>query len=139
MFHIASSKGPPPIPEHFSHEARDFLKLCFTRNPKDRPNAFRLLLHPFVNQVIPQECHEHPSMTTNQHPRRVGEDLDPSLVSEMPSCGGSEDSVYEGQGFCLDELQNNTLMKQQWAIELEKELKEMKDNKKQNTDDGSLF
>jgi len=31
MFHIASSKGPPPIPEHLSAQAKDFLLLCFDR------------------------------------------------------------------------------------------------------------
>ena len=32
MFHIASSKGPPPIPDHLSAEARDFILLCFDRS-----------------------------------------------------------------------------------------------------------
>lgn len=31
MFQIASSKDPPPIPEHLSREAKDFLLLCFNR------------------------------------------------------------------------------------------------------------
>ncbi len=31
LFHIASSKGPPPIPENISPECRDFLLLCFNR------------------------------------------------------------------------------------------------------------
>ena len=48
MFHIASAKGPPPLPGHISHEARDFLLLCFNRVPKERPNAGRLLQHPFI-------------------------------------------------------------------------------------------
>ena len=48
MFHIASAKGPPPLPAHISHEARDFLLLCFNRVPKERPNAGRLLQHPFI-------------------------------------------------------------------------------------------
>ncbi|CAD7702839.1 unnamed protein product [Ostreobium quekettii] len=48
MFHIASAKGPPTIPETLSLEAQDFLRMCFHRNPKERPNATRLLKHPFV-------------------------------------------------------------------------------------------
>eukprot|EP00741_Cyanophora_paradoxa_P001846 tig00000507_g1789.t1 len=48
LFHIASAKGPPPIPEHLSADAHDFLMLCFRRSPKERPNASRLLTHPFV-------------------------------------------------------------------------------------------
>jgi serine/threonine protein kinase len=48
LFHIASAKGPPPLPASVSPEARDFMLLCFNRVPKDRPNATRLLQHPFV-------------------------------------------------------------------------------------------
>jgi hypothetical protein len=48
MFHIASAKGPPPLPAHISPETKDFLLLCFNRIPKDRPNAGRLLHHPFI-------------------------------------------------------------------------------------------
>lgn len=32
MFQIASSKDPPPLPEHLSREAKDFLLLCFNRS-----------------------------------------------------------------------------------------------------------
>lgn len=31
MFHIASSKDPPKLPDHLSPEAKDFLMLCFNR------------------------------------------------------------------------------------------------------------
>jgi serine/threonine protein kinase len=31
MFQIASSKDPPPLPQHLSREAQDFLLLCFNR------------------------------------------------------------------------------------------------------------
>uniref|UniRef100_A0A7S1X2H0 Protein kinase domain-containing protein n=1 Tax=Tetraselmis chuii TaxID=63592 RepID=A0A7S1X2H0_9CHLO len=52
MFHIASSKHPPPLPERLSPEARDFLMLCFNRVPKERPNATRLLQHPFLSAAL---------------------------------------------------------------------------------------
>lgn len=32
MFHIASSKDPPKLPDHLSPEAKDFLMLCFNRS-----------------------------------------------------------------------------------------------------------
>ncbi|KAK9804778.1 hypothetical protein WJX72_004880 [[Myrmecia] bisecta] len=54
LFHIASSKGPPPIPEALSPECKDFLLLCFNRVPKDRPNATRLLKHPFLADTPPR-------------------------------------------------------------------------------------
>jgi hypothetical protein len=51
MFHIASSKGPPEIPQHLSPECKDFLYLCFNRDWKARPPASTLLLHPFLADV----------------------------------------------------------------------------------------
>jgi hypothetical protein len=48
MFAIASSKGPPTIPEHVSPDCKDFLYLCFNRNWRERPQAATLLQHPFV-------------------------------------------------------------------------------------------
>ena len=53
MFHIASTKDPPPLPEHLSAEAKDFLLLCFNRVPKERPNATRLLRHPWMANIPP--------------------------------------------------------------------------------------
>jgi len=40
LFHIASSKGPPPLPEQLSQAGRDFLLLCFKRRAA-RPGARR--------------------------------------------------------------------------------------------------
>jgi len=48
MFHIANAKGPPPFPPDCSTEMADFLTLCLNRQPRERPNAARLLRHPFV-------------------------------------------------------------------------------------------
>ncbi|XP_073115869.1 mitogen-activated protein kinase kinase kinase 5 isoform X2 [Elaeis guineensis] len=38
----------PPIPETLSSEGKDFLQLCFRRNPVERPTANQLLEHPFI-------------------------------------------------------------------------------------------
>lgn len=38
----------PPIPEHISAEAKDFLKSCWVWDPKERPSANDLLRHPFI-------------------------------------------------------------------------------------------
>jgi serine/threonine protein kinase len=53
MFHIASTKEPPTLPDVLSPEARDFLLLCFNRVPKERPNATRLLRHPWMASIPP--------------------------------------------------------------------------------------
>ncbi len=51
LFHIASTNKPPKIPEEASSDARSFILKCLQRNPKKRPNAYKLLLHPFVKNV----------------------------------------------------------------------------------------
>lgn len=48
LFHIASSKDPPTMPPGSSPECQAFLLLCFKRDPKERPNATRLLQHEFI-------------------------------------------------------------------------------------------
>eukprot|EP01137_Pigoraptor_chileana_P011611 Opistho-2@62749 len=48
IFHIASSRESPEIPESLSKEARDFLRVCFQRNPADRPTAAECLNHEFL-------------------------------------------------------------------------------------------
>ncbi|KAL5540469.1 hypothetical protein UlMin_043937 [Ulmus minor] len=42
------AKESPIIPDECSEEAKDFLKKCFSKNPKERPTAEMLLSHPFV-------------------------------------------------------------------------------------------
>ena len=48
LFHIASSKAPPPLPPGISPSAVDFLLLTFKRNPRERPAAAYLLGHALV-------------------------------------------------------------------------------------------
>jgi len=48
LFHIANTQDPPTIPEGVTEECREFLLLCFQRNPKERPTAATLLQHKFV-------------------------------------------------------------------------------------------
>ncbi|KAI9386900.1 hypothetical protein POPTR_010G092000v4 [Populus trichocarpa] len=48
LFHIGTTKSHPPIPEHLSIEAKDFLLECLQEVPNLRPAASELLQHPFV-------------------------------------------------------------------------------------------
>ncbi|GMP56500.1 hypothetical protein CsSME_00020961 [Camellia sinensis var. sinensis] len=48
LFHIGTTKSHPPIPEHLSLEAKDFLLKCLLKEPNLRSAASDLLQHPFV-------------------------------------------------------------------------------------------
>ncbi|KAK9146702.1 hypothetical protein Sjap_006605 [Stephania japonica] len=48
LFHIGTTKSHPPIPEHLSMDAKDFLQKCLQKEPNLRPTASELLQHPFV-------------------------------------------------------------------------------------------
>ncbi|XP_014524160.1 mitogen-activated protein kinase kinase kinase NPK1 [Vigna radiata var. radiata] len=48
LFYIGTTKSHPPIPEHLSAEAKDFLLKCFHKEPDLRPSASELLQHPFI-------------------------------------------------------------------------------------------
>ncbi|KAL6139239.1 hypothetical protein ACLB2K_064516 [Fragaria x ananassa] len=56
LFHIGTTKSHPPIPEHISFEAKDFLLKCLLKEPNLRPTATELLQHPFVTGQ-PMEFH----------------------------------------------------------------------------------
>ncbi|RDX67566.1 Mitogen-activated protein kinase kinase kinase 3, partial [Mucuna pruriens] len=45
LFYIGTTKSHPPIPEHLSAEAKDFLLKCFHKEPNLRPSASELLLY----------------------------------------------------------------------------------------------
>ncbi|KAK1553866.1 hypothetical protein Q3G72_004643 [Acer saccharum] len=44
---------PPPISDHLSKDAREFILKCLQTNPSDRPTAAQLLDHPFVKRLLP--------------------------------------------------------------------------------------
>jgi serine/threonine protein kinase len=45
-------RDSPPIPESMSPEGKDFLRLCFQRNPAERPTASMLLEHRFLKNSL---------------------------------------------------------------------------------------
>lgn len=49
MFRIVEDESPP-IPEGFSPMLRNFLELCFNKDPDCRPNAAILFEHPWLKQ-----------------------------------------------------------------------------------------
>ncbi|KAJ0976811.1 hypothetical protein J5N97_012285 [Dioscorea zingiberensis] len=55
IFKIGNSKDIPEIPDHFSEDGKNFLKLCLQRDPAARPTAARLMEHPFVRDQAPKK------------------------------------------------------------------------------------
>ncbi|KAF8054146.1 hypothetical protein N665_1343s0002 [Sinapis alba] len=45
-------RDSPPVPESMSPEGKDFLRLCFQRNPAERPTASMLLEHRFLKNSV---------------------------------------------------------------------------------------
>ncbi|KAL4351818.1 hypothetical protein GQ457_06G020740 [Hibiscus cannabinus] len=68
LFHVGTTKSHPPIPEHLSSEAKDFLLKCLQKEPELRQVASELLKHSFV----------------------TGESQDSSLVLPAPKMDNSE-------------------------------------------------
>nr|AVG22649.1 MAPKKK2 [Plasmodiophora brassicae] len=48
LFHIAGTTSPPALPDDLSPSLRDFILSCMHRDPSKRPNAMRLLEHPYL-------------------------------------------------------------------------------------------
>ena len=51
LFHVATSKDPPPIPEHLSSNCKSLIFLCMKIDPKSRPSAKEFLSHPYLVPV----------------------------------------------------------------------------------------
>ncbi|KAI3711916.1 hypothetical protein L1987_70465 [Smallanthus sonchifolius] len=95
LFHIGTTKDHPPIPDHLSSEAKDFLLKCLQKEPNLRPNASELLQHPFV---IGEYNETHPALRTsvmdtpgNQIPSCRQEPRNP-ISPEIKTYGGMADA-----------------------------------------------
>ncbi|XP_023049539.1 mitogen-activated protein kinase kinase kinase 19 isoform X4 [Piliocolobus tephrosceles] len=53
MFYIGAHRGlMPPLPDHFSENAADFVRMCLTRDQHERPSALQLLKHSFLERSL---------------------------------------------------------------------------------------
>ncbi|EEF49828.1 mitogen activated protein kinase kinase kinase 3, mapkkk3, mekk3, putative [Ricinus communis] len=91
LFYIGSTKSHPEIPEHLSAEAKDFLLQCLQKEPNMRPDASKLLQHPFVTG---QQLVSDPVGTSNMV-SILGLDS-----GQMPSVSGSMDICNLGSLSC---------------------------------------
>eukprot|EP01113_Clastostelium_recurvatum_P033065 TRINITY_DN4331_c0_g1_i4.p1 TRINITY_DN4331_c0_g1~~TRINITY_DN4331_c0_g1_i4.p1 ORF type:complete len:1183 (+),score=146.93 TRINITY_DN4331_c0_g1_i4:53-3601(+) len=78
MYAIANGTEPPDLPASLSSNGHDFLRRCFLRDPKERPDALALLSHPFVAEdtstptpdqpnIVPPTPTAHPQSNTPLH------------------------------------------------------------------------
>ncbi|XP_076932452.1 mitogen-activated protein kinase kinase kinase NPK1-like [Bidens hawaiensis] len=91
LFHIGTTKAHPPIPDHLSSEAKEFLLKCLQKEPDLRPNASELLQHPFVtgeyNETHPI-CRTSVMVTSgNQMPTSRQEPRNPTSLEMKTNCG----------------------------------------------------
>ncbi|XVF63187.1 hypothetical protein PTKIN_Ptkin09bG0067900 [Pterospermum kingtungense] len=103
LFHIGTTKSHPPIPEHLSFEAKDFLLKCLQEEPGLRPSASELLQHPFVmgNYQEPHAVFRCSIMEPGNLVMASGINLRSSINSEIRStCTGLKDVCEMGSVRC---------------------------------------
>ncbi|CAL5012551.1 unnamed protein product [Urochloa decumbens] len=69
LYYVGMTKSHPPIPEHLSPEAKDFLLKCLQKEPEMRSGASDLLQHPFLTGGMDDFCqinHAAPKETCNE-------------------------------------------------------------------------
>ncbi|CAM0911531.1 unnamed protein product [Alopecurus aequalis] len=62
LYYVGSTKSHPPIPEHLSPEAKNFLLKCLQKEPELRSSASDLLQHPFVTGGLEDHCQLNQAM-----------------------------------------------------------------------------
>ncbi|XP_047332952.1 mitogen-activated protein kinase kinase kinase NPK1-like [Impatiens glandulifera] len=77
LFHIGTTKSHPPIPEHLSLDAKDFLLKCLHKEPNMRPSALDLLKHPFFTR----EHQETPLLLHSVVMENIGKQMGTSSIS----------------------------------------------------------
>ncbi|GAB2231683.1 hypothetical protein Drorol1_Dr00010695 [Drosera rotundifolia] len=82
-------RDTPPIPESLSSEGKDFLRLCFQRNPADRPTASRLLEHRFLKNSQQLDFPPQDRAPTSREFPRMNLDQTPmsSVAKPVPASG----------------------------------------------------
>ncbi|KAL6201835.1 hypothetical protein ACLB2K_025547 [Fragaria x ananassa] len=105
---VGTSKSHPPIPEHLSSAAKDFLHECLQKEPTGRPSASELLKHPFLTgkevecqnlshsavmevEVASSFCQTDSDETDSMW----DDDANPNSVSN-PASGGTRKLIEEG-------------------------------------------
>ena len=89
MYHIACRDSLPDFPDSMSSQARDFLALCFQRDPAKRPDVTSLLLHPFVTSLLSSNVRH---LASTMYP--AGRPATAGHHSSRPAAFGSRGSPF---------------------------------------------
>ncbi|KAG8745663.1 hypothetical protein FRC10_007360 [Ceratobasidium sp. 414] len=106
MFRIVEDESPP-IPEGFSPMLRNFLELCFNKDPNCRPSAAILFEHPWLKQNWGAHKELRPQDSI-PFLRRVSADLQRSDVARHLAIS-LDPSIYNGITF--DDMQHSPLIR----------------------------
>ncbi|TVU05834.1 hypothetical protein EJB05_49018, partial [Eragrostis curvula] len=83
LYYVGTTKSHPPIPEHLSPEAKDFLLKCLQKEPERRYGAADLLQHPFVTggleDVSQLNCAAPKETSSNELPPNIMQTDDSDL------------------------------------------------------------
>ncbi|PIN16528.1 MEKK [Handroanthus impetiginosus] len=104
LFYVGTTKSHPPIPDHLSAEAKDFLLKCLQKEPELRATASELLKHPFVTGESRDSHLVLRSSLVDSSGKRMaalGVDIKKSMTLEARrSCNGLKDIGELGGAGC---------------------------------------
>ncbi|XP_011090761.1 mitogen-activated protein kinase kinase kinase NPK1 [Sesamum indicum] len=104
LFYVGTTKSHPPIPDHLSVEAKDFLLKCLQKEPDLRPTASELLKHPFVTRESWESNLVRRSSLVGSSGKRMatlGAEIKSSMNLEARrSCNGLKDDSELGSSRC---------------------------------------
>ncbi|KAJ1289544.1 hypothetical protein BS78_02G172600 [Paspalum vaginatum] len=109
LFHVGTTKSHPPIPEHLSPEAKDFLLKCLQKEPELRSTASDLLKHPFVTgesddlQALNNATHKDTLNEIPGHDTPNGLDLNHSSNWSTMNSNKSSKTKPLWEGTCDDD------------------------------------
>ncbi|WVZ64827.1 hypothetical protein U9M48_014296 [Paspalum notatum var. saurae] len=109
LFHVGTTKSHPPIPEHLSPEAKDFLLKCLQKEPELRSTASDLLKHPFVTgesdnlQALNNAAHKDTFNEIPGHDTPNGLDLNHSSNWSTMNSNKSSKTKPLWEGSCDDD------------------------------------
>ncbi|PKA48756.1 Mitogen-activated protein kinase kinase kinase NPK1 [Apostasia shenzhenica] len=98
LFHIGTTKSHPPIPDHLSQEANDFLLKCLQKEPNLRTTALDLLQHSFVTNDFQDSMLIHLSSAMHS-PKSLVPTPPRSCMKELSNCKNFKDVDQNSEGY----------------------------------------